>query len=108
MRHLFRTRPATTQDVDEWQQEMALWGMDDELDTDEPDYELWEEHAEIIDWWLGIPDFLRFNHRVCLGMNVVAVKADAELSDRHVTPEHYHALKLIAKTAVEELNRELQ
>ncbi|WP_324254427.1 hypothetical protein [Grimontia hollisae] len=37
-------------------------------------------------------------------MNVIAVKADADLSGRNVDPEDYQRLKTIAMTAASELN----
>ncbi|AMG01355.1 hypothetical protein AL538_27285 [Vibrio harveyi] len=105
---MFQVRAATPQDIEDWQEELASWGMESPDDVIEKEYELWHEHVEVIGWWLDIPDFFRFNERVCLGMNVAAVKADADLSSRTINPTDYAKLKIIAKTAAEELNRELK
>ncbi|MDO6497324.1 hypothetical protein [Photobacterium sanguinicancri] len=107
MRAAIKRRPATARDEKEWQDELAAWGIETELTmAGESDYvEVWEEHATVLEWWLSIPAFLRWNGPVCLGMDVCQVKADVELSARDVTPADYQKLKLIANEMTEELNR---
>ncbi|MDO6542820.1 hypothetical protein [Photobacterium sanguinicancri] len=67
--------------------------------------EVWQEHADVLEWWLTIPAFLRWNGFCCLGMDVCQVKADAELSGRGINPDDYQKLKSIASVMAEELNQ---
>lgn len=67
--------------------------------------EVWQEHADVLEWWLTIPAFLRWNGVCCLGMDVCQVKADAELSGRGINPDDYQKLKSIASVMAEELNQ---
>lgn len=107
MRAAIRRRPATAQDDQAWQDELACWGVTiDPIAEPEPEeVEVWEEHQAVLEWWLSIPGFLRWNGPACLGMDACQVKADADLSGRTVTPDDYLKLKLIANEMTEELNR---
>lgn len=102
----FLKQPATSpQEDEEWQAEKALWGINDLEDNEEnQDILVWEENWNALMWWLSIPGFLKWNLSCCLGMDVVAVKYDAEMSGRDIDPADYHKLKLIARTVTEELN----
>ena len=62
----------------------------------------------MLEWWLAIPAFLRWNGPCCLGMDVCQVKADADLSGRTIDPDEYRKLKLIANVVTEELNQREQ
>lgn len=103
-----RHRPTSRQDDEEWEKEMALWGLIDVPPTEDEPIALWQEHEIVVMWWISIPSFLRFNGIVCLGMDPVAVRADLELSGKSYPPEQYHKLKLIARTLAEELNQREQ
>lgn len=105
MRSFIKAPAVSPQDDEEWQAEKALWGIED-LD-EEPEDEsilLWQENWDAVMWWLSIPCFLKWNMGACLGMDVFAVKADAEMSARSVNPDDYNKLKVIARTVTEELN----
>ncbi|EJL6724395.1 DUF1799 domain-containing protein [Vibrio alginolyticus] len=108
MRTLMRRRNATKRDEDSWEEELALWGVQDVKDAHDEPIEIWEEHLEVVQWWISIPGFLKFNGTACLGMDVLAVKADMELSDSTYSPEQYQKLKVIARTLAEELNQREQ
>lgn len=97
-------RAATKKEEEDWQQELALWGVSEEEKHDDL-VGLWEENWPAVEWWLSIPGFLKFNQHVCLGMDVLAVKADSELAQRETTPSQYQQLKTIARTLAEELNQ---
>ncbi|SHO58800.1 hypothetical protein [Vibrio quintilis] len=100
-----RRGAATPADDADWQQELAAWGID-EPDTERETFiPVWPENWPVVQWWLSIPGFLKFNQNACLGMDVLAVKADAELSQRTIEPDDYRKLKTIARTLAEELNR---
>ncbi|MBY8232368.1 hypothetical protein [Vibrio fluvialis] len=105
MRAVLRQTAPTRLDDEEWQAEKALWGI--ETLTDEPEdhaISVWKENWDAITWWLSIPGFLKWNFNRCIGMDVMAVKADAEMSHRDINPDDYQKLKVIARTVTEELN----
>jgi hypothetical protein len=104
VRAVIKRRAATQKEAEDWQQELASWGVT-ELEPADEAIPLWVENWPAIEWWLSIPGFLKFNQQVCLGMDVIAVKADAELAGRDTTPEQYQQLKVIARTIAEELNQ---
>nr|WP_086937495.1 hypothetical protein [Thaumasiovibrio occultus] len=95
----------TQTDEDEWQQELADWGLPPEQPAEPELFGLWEENATAIEWWLSLPQFLRFNNGICLGMDIKAVAADRELSGNTYTPDDYRRLKQIAITATNEINK---
>lgn len=99
-----RGTAATQQDVEDWEKEMALWGISDPSDPLDETIGVWPENWEAMNWWLSIPSFLVWNFSHCVGMNVLAVKADAEMSGRDIVPDDYRRLKIIARTLTEELN----
>lgn len=98
-------RTVTTQDQKDWDEEMQAWGMTEDVkDPNDELIPLWEDNWSVIEWWFSIPNFLNFNGFSCTGMNVLAVKADAEMSERQIDKTEYGLLKLIARTLTEELN----
>lgn len=105
----FLSHSAPTQhDNDEWQAEKVLWGIESLEDEKPEQIELWEENLSVVEWWLSIPSFLKWNFNKCVGMDVIVVKADAEMAQREINPDDYRKLKVIARTVTEELNRREQ
>ncbi|MGF1727213.1 hypothetical protein [Photobacterium nomapromontoriensis] len=110
MRAAIQRRPATAKEEQDWQDELASWGIESDpfvkigAEAETEVVTVWDEHQSVLEWWLDIPAFLRWNGPVCLGMDVCQVKADADLSNRTINPDDYHKLKLIAHTMTEELN----
>ncbi|MDX1301186.1 hypothetical protein [Photobacterium sp.] len=105
VRAAIKRQPATAKDEQDWQQELASWGVSQNPEPKvNDDIEVWQEHAEVLEWWLTIPAFLRWNGFCCLGMDVCQVKADADLSGRTINPDDYQKLKSIASVMAEELN----
>lgn len=105
MRSFIKAPAVSPQDDEEWQAEKALWGIEEPDDEPQDDtIPVWEENWQAIMWWLSIPGFLKWNFNRCLGMDVMAVKADAEMSGRDINPDDYNKLKVIARTVTEELN----
>ena len=109
MRAAIQRRPATAKDDQDWQDELASWGIESDtfakVEAEPEVITVWDEHQNVLEWWLDIPAFLRWSGSVCLGMDTCQVKADAELSGRMVDTDDYRKLKLIAQTMTEELNR---
>ena len=85
---------------------MALLGIQQEKQL-EKSIEFWDCHQTAIEWWLQIQDLLRYQQQVCLGLDVVAVKADAEMRELEYTKEDYLQLRLIAKTVTEIFNESI-
>ena len=69
--------------------------------------EFWCEHQTALNWWWQVQDLMRYNGAVCMGLDVLAVKADSELSGREVSQEDYLKLRLIAQTVTELVNDKL-
>ncbi len=102
----FIAQPATTHnDEQEWQEELTLWGVSQDVPEPAPDeIALWPENWDVMMWWLSIPSFLKWNMGYCMGMDVLAVQADAQMSGRDIKSDDYQKLKLIARVVTEELN----
>ncbi len=96
-------RTANAKEQQDWEEELAFFGLK-EPDETEASTELWQENLAAVEWWLSIPGFLKWNNHVCLGMDVLAVQADSQLSERTSNPIDYQKLKVIARTVAEELN----
>ncbi len=96
-------RAASEKEQEDWEQELAFWGINDEQEQ-QSDIELWEENLNAWQWFLSVPSFLKWNNNVCLGMDILAVQADAQLAGLDTNPSDYQKLKVIARTLTEELN----
>lgn len=66
--------------------------------------EFWDCHKIAVEWWLQVQDLMRYEQSICIGLDVVAIKADAEMSGREIDKEDYLKLRLIAKTVTDILN----
>ncbi len=98
----------TVEQQDEWLQELNDWGLPIPQTNEETTthIELWQENAPAIEWWLSLPQFLRWHNGICLGMDVQAVVADQQLSQQPHSPSDYQRLKTIAATVTEHLNQQ--
>ncbi|WP_087022401.1 hypothetical protein [Thaumasiovibrio subtropicus] len=97
----------TPTDDNEWHQELKDWGLPIPLSPQRSEptlIELWQENATALEWWLSLPQFLRWHNGICLGMDVQAVAADLQLSQRSYSPDDYDRLKVIAATVTESVN----
>ncbi|WP_243033013.1 hypothetical protein [Vibrio cincinnatiensis] len=104
MRSFLRAPAVSLLDDEEWQAEKALWGLESDDEEEEELIPIWDENWDVVMWWLSIPSFLKWNFNRCVGMDVMAVKADAEMSSREINPADYQKLKVIARTVTEEFN----
>lgn len=89
--------------------DLAAWGIESPPEPQSEVFDVWEEHKEALLWWCNGGSQLKFNTgphgTVCTGLDVVALKADAELSGRQVDPDDYNRMKLIALHVAEHLNQ---
>lgn len=90
----------------ELQQEMRLLGIEADEIEDIP-VVFWQEHQAALNWWWQVQDLMRYNGAVCMGLDVLAVKADSEMSGREVNVDDYQKLRLIAQTVTEIFNEKL-
>lgn len=103
---MYLRTPASKAQQQQLQQEMHLLGIEAESVDDNP-IEFWAEHQTALNWWWQVQDLMRYNGAVCMGLDVLAVKADSELSGRKVNQEDYLKLRLIAQTVTELVNDKL-
>ncbi|MCE9679617.1 hypothetical protein LZP69_10640 [Shewanella sp. AS1] len=87
--------------------ELQLLGIEDKAPEEDAPIVFWDEHEAALNWWWQVQDLLRYNECVCMGLDVLAVKADSELSGREVSVEDYQKLRLIAHTVTELFNDKL-
>lgn len=66
-----------------------------------------EENWAALGWFLDVDDLFRYQDSVCLGLDVLAVKADADMLGRQYETSDYKALRHIAKEAASQLNQSL-
>lgn len=109
-RHLVNARALSPADKDDLSEELGAWSVPAEQialiteGEEEADFELHPDNWPIVLWFAEVADLLRWNGRKCLGLDVTAVKHDADLSGRQVKPDTYRQLRTFARTVAEELN----
>lgn len=67
-------------------------------------YEVLEENWQALGWFLDVDDLFVTSNGWVRGLDIVAIKADAELSQREYTPADYEKLRILGRTAAHELN----
>ena len=101
MRELYVRTPVSHAEQRQIDEEMSLLGINASTDS-EPPIEFWDEHQVAITWWLQVQDLMRYSYgpgiAVCEGLDVLAVKADSELSGTEYGKQDYQKLRLIAHT----------
>ena len=87
--------------------ELAAWGVTRNPEPEPEVVEVWEEHREALMWWCQGGNQLKFNGNCCLGLDVVALQADACMAGRRVSPDTYQRMQLIGRQVAEHLNRQV-
>jgi hypothetical protein len=59
----------------------------------------------IVKWFLDVDDLFIFDGPVCLGLDVKAIQADAQMAGRKIKKAHYQGLRIIGRVACEQLNK---
>lgn len=110
MRELYARTPVSAAEQGQLNEEMALLGIKANTTT-EQQIEFWDEHQTAITWWLQVQDLMRYSYgagiAVCEGLDVLAVKADSELSGFERSKQDYQKLRLIAHTVTAIFNNKV-
>lgn len=67
--------------------------------------EVLEANWPALEWFLQVDDLFRTDQGVVIGLDVLAIKADAEMSGRQISPELYNKLRILGRVATAELNK---
>jgi hypothetical protein len=67
--------------------------------------EVLESNWPALEWFFDISDLFKWQEGVCLGLDITAVKADVELSQRSTTPENYAKLREIGRIVTSYYNK---
>ncbi|AQS38572.1 hypothetical protein Sps_03445 [Shewanella psychrophila] len=101
MRGLYIRTPISQAEQRQFDEEMALLGIKANTISEEL-FEFWDEHQVAVTWWLQVQDLMRYSYgpgiAICNGLDVLAVKADSELSGTAYSKQDYQKLRLIAHT----------
>ncbi|QUN06429.1 hypothetical protein KDN34_02905 [Shewanella yunxiaonensis] len=110
MRELYSRAPELSESEQrELDAEIAGFGIvGQEEEEPEPPIVFWDEHKAAIEWWLQVQDMLRWQGPICEGLDISAVKADAEMAERQFIAEDYRRLRLIANTVKSLFNDRLK
>lgn len=65
------------------------------------------EHWKALGWFLEIDDLFRYESSVCLGLDIPAVKAEAEMSGRHICKRQFTIVRRLGRLCASFLNEKL-
>lgn len=68
-------------------------------------FEVLEANWPALEWFLEVDDLFKTDQCVVIGLDVLAIKADAEMSGRQISPEVYTKLRILGRVATAELNK---
>lgn len=71
-------------------------------------FEVLEANWAALEWFLEVDDLFKTDQGVIIGLDVIAIKADAEMAGRTITPELYSKLRILGRTATAELNKKIR
>jgi hypothetical protein len=103
----------TPEDEAELRAEYAAFGWDsaqiEKLIKEETpdDFEVLEENWPALIWFNDVSDLMKLNGNAYLGLDIIAVKYDAEMSERNYTATDYTKLKQLGRFAAVELNKQI-
>ncbi|GLX86376.1 hypothetical protein tloyanaT_26290 [Thalassotalea loyana] len=105
----------TNHDIKQMHKELQAFGIDENTIAKELKQfnqpracELLSENLDTFMWFTQVDDLLKYQNGVCLGLDVLAVKADCEMSQREVTPTQYKHLRAMASAVAHKLNERLE
>ncbi len=104
---------ASDDEIDAIRAEMHTFGASEEqiqteiaeLTQETQVFELLEENKTVWLWFTEVDDLFKWNKGVCLGLDVTAVHADAQMSDREYTKLDFKGLRMMGREAAAELNK---
>jgi hypothetical protein len=103
------------EEMEDMRKELAAFGfsdseihqqLEDEM-SKQPTIELLAECVEVFNWFTQVDDLFRFQGQVCMGLDVTAIKDDAQMRSLKVNPEHYKLLRVMGRAASSALNKRL-
>ena len=60
----------------------------------------------VIVWFCQVSDLMRYRmDGQCLGLDLMQIKVEAEMSEREYTPAHFNGLRVMSKTSASIMNR---
>lgn len=71
-------------------------------------FEVLEANWPALQWFLEVDDLFRYEGGVCLGLDVLAIQANAQMSGQEVVPADYKKLRLLGQMAASELNKKIK
>lgn len=71
-------------------------------------FDVLEENWNALRWFLEVDDLFRVDQGVVIGLDIQAIKADAEMAGREIKPQDYEKLRTIGRVAAAELNKKAQ
>ncbi|NKF51362.1 hypothetical protein G3R49_12420 [Shewanella sp. WXL01] len=90
---------------------MAKLGVTPPVAKEPEPFEFWDEHQSAVEWFIQVQDLMRYQYgagiAICEGLDVLAVKADAEMSGREFEAEDYLKLRLIGNEVARLTNEKL-
>lgn len=67
-----------------------------------------DENWETVLWFLQVTDMFKVQEKVVLGLDVLAIHADVQMSQREFTPEQYKGLREMGRAAATAMNEKLK
>jgi len=60
----------------------------------------------IVCWWCEVCDLMRYRQDgACLGLDLVQIKSESELSQRNFTKDEFNGLRIMSKAAARAINK---
>lgn len=104
---MYARNPLTDKEQRELDDDLKALGIEADIEDDAPEVLFWDEHQSALVWWCQVAELMRWQGRVCEGLDIVAVKADAEMAERQYSKDDYLKLRLIATTVTHIFNEQL-
>jgi len=68
--------------------------------------EVLPQNWPIVSWWCEVSDLMRYSQNgACLGLDLLQVKAESELSSRQYKKEEFNGLRVMSKEVSKRVNQ---
>lgn len=104
---MYARNPLNDREQHELDNDLKALGIEAQPEDGIEEVLFWEEHHSAIEWWCQVAELMRWQGRICEGLDIVAVKADAEMAERKYSKDDYLRLRLIANTVTHIFNEQL-
>lgn len=68
-------------------------------------FDVLEANWPALEWFLDVDDLFKTDQGVVIGLDVLAIKADAEMAGREIDPQLYAKLRIMGRIATAEINK---